>query len=44
VAQWAGHGVDVLLCVYANCVEGDDEIALKRIDEALANSKDDPKD
>lgn len=35
VAEWAGHSVDVLLRVYATCVEGDDELALKRISEAL---------
>jgi integrase len=35
VAEWAGHSVDVLLRVYTNCVEGDDEIALKRIEAAL---------
>jgi integrase len=35
VAEWAGHGVDVLLRIYANCVDGDDQIALARIDEAL---------
>lgn len=35
VAQWAGHSVEVLLRVYANCVEGDDEIALARIETAL---------
>ncbi|GAB6985270.1 tyrosine-type recombinase/integrase [Nocardioides pyridinolyticus] len=35
VAAWAGHGVDVLLRIYANCVEGDDKIALSRIDDAL---------
>jgi integrase len=35
VAEWAGHSVDVLLRVYANCVEGDDEVALKRIEQAL---------
>ena len=35
VAQWAGHSVEVLLRVYAKCVDGDDEIALNRIEEAL---------
>lgn len=35
VAEWAGHSVEVLLRVYAKCVEGDDEIAFKRIEEAL---------
>jgi integrase len=35
VAEWAGHSVDVLLRVYAKCVEGDYEIALRRIEDAL---------
>lgn len=35
VAERAGHSVDVLLRVYAKCVEGDYEIALRRIEEAL---------
>jgi integrase len=35
VAERAGHSVDVLLRIYANCVEGDDEIALTRIGKAL---------
>lgn len=34
VAEWAGQSVDVLLRVYANCVEGDDEKAIKRIEAA----------
>ncbi|MFF5206627.1 tyrosine-type recombinase/integrase [Streptosporangium sp. NPDC000396] len=36
VAQRAGHGVDVLLKVYAKCIDGQHEIANKRILEALA--------
>ncbi len=35
VAEWAGHGVDVLLRVYAKCVDGADEAAIKRIEQAL---------
>jgi hypothetical protein len=31
----AGHGVDVLLRIYANCVDGDDHVALTRIERAL---------
>ena len=41
VAQWAGHSVEVLLRVYAKCVEGDDDLALKRIEAALNSSIDD---
>ncbi|MFD0731955.1 tyrosine-type recombinase/integrase [Planotetraspora mira] len=36
VAERAGHGVDVLLRVYAKCVDGQQEIANRRIDDALA--------
>jgi integrase len=35
VAKWAGHSVDVLLRIYAACLEGQDEIAKRRITEAL---------
>ena len=35
VAEWAGHGVDVLLRIYAKCVVGQDEVAKRRISEAL---------
>ncbi|PZG15894.1 tyrosine-type recombinase/integrase [Nonomuraea aridisoli] len=36
VAEWAGHSVDVLLRIYAKCIVGQDEIAKRRISEALA--------
>ncbi|GGK86519.1 hypothetical protein GCM10010126_52220 [Planomonospora parontospora] len=35
VAERAGHGVDVLLRVYAKCIDGQHETANKRIMEAL---------
>jgi hypothetical protein len=35
VAEWAGHSVDVLLRSYAKCVVGQDELAKRRISEAL---------
>lgn len=35
VAEWAGHSVDVLLRIYAKCLDGQDEIAKRRIAEAL---------
>jgi integrase len=38
VAKWAGHSVDVLLRIYASCLEGQDEIAKRRITEALRGS------
>lgn len=35
VAEWAGHGVAVLLKVYAKCIDGQDVEAKRRIEEAL---------
>ena len=35
VAAWAGHSVQVLLQVYAKCIAGRDEIARRRIEDAL---------
>jgi hypothetical protein len=35
VAERAGHGVDVLLRVYAKCLDGHQEIANKRIEDSL---------
>jgi integrase len=35
VAEWAGHSVDVLLRIYAKCVVGQEELAKRRISEAL---------
>ena len=35
VAEWAGHSVDVLLRIYAKCIEGQYELAKRRISEAL---------
>ena len=36
VADRAGHSVEVLLRMYARCIDGGEEIANRRIDEALA--------
>lgn len=36
VAQWAGHGVDVLLRVYAKCLDDTEPLALARIESVLA--------
>jgi len=38
VAEWAGHSVDVLMRIYAKCVVGQDELAKRRISEALSQS------
>jgi hypothetical protein len=35
VAERAGHGVDVLLRVYAKCIDGGEQRANRRIDLAL---------
>ena len=35
VARRAGHGVAVLLKVYANCIDGQAGVANQRIDDAL---------
>ena len=35
VAEWTGHGVHVLLKVYAKCIDGQDEAARRRIEAAL---------
>jgi integrase len=35
VAEWAGHSVDVLLKIYAKCLDGGEALALNRIDDAL---------
>jgi hypothetical protein len=35
VARRAGHGVDVLLRVYAKCIDGQEESVNRRIDDAL---------
>jgi hypothetical protein len=35
VARRAGHSVDVLLTVYAKCIDGQEEMANRRIEEAL---------
>jgi integrase len=35
VAEWAGHSVNVLLRVYAKCLDGQDEAARRRIELAL---------
>ena len=35
VADWAGHSIQVLLWVYAKCVDRQEELARKRIEAAL---------
>jgi integrase len=40
VAEWAGHSVNVLLRVYAKCIDGQDEVAKQRIEAALRQTDD----
>lgn len=40
VAKWAGHSVDVLLRVYAKCLDDQESAAKKRIDAMFASGKD----
>ncbi|MGH3547571.1 MAG: tyrosine-type recombinase/integrase, partial [Pseudonocardiaceae bacterium] len=42
VARRAGHGVAVLLKVYAGCLDGEDEVANHRIDDGLSAYDNDP--
>jgi integrase len=35
VAEWAGHSVAILLKIYAKCIDGQDDIARQRIEQAL---------
>jgi len=35
VAEWAGHGVEVLLTIYAKCIHGRDQVWFAYIDRAL---------
>lgn len=37
VAEWAGHSVEVLLRVYAKCLDGQDEFARRRVEHALGD-------
>lgn len=37
VAEWAGHSVEVLLKVYAKCLDGQDEVSRRRVQEALGH-------
>ena len=35
VAEWAGHSVEVLLKVYAKCIDGQEALAIERIERGL---------
>ena len=38
VAEWAGHSVEVLLEVYAKCLDGQDDLAKRQVQAALESS------
>jgi integrase len=40
VAEWAGHSVEVLLRIYAKCLDGQHDIAKRRIADALEEDGD----
>lgn len=42
VAEWAGHSVEMLLSTYAKCIDGQEQLARKRIEEALAWTEPEP--
>jgi hypothetical protein len=35
VAEWAGHSVEVLLKIYAKCLDGSDALVRRRVQAAL---------
>jgi len=37
-ARWAGHGVAVLLRVYAHCIDGQETTAIQQVDAALSRT------
>lgn len=39
VAEWAGHSVEVLLKIYAKCLDGTDSAAQRRVEEALGHNQ-----
>jgi integrase len=41
VAEWAGHSVAILLKIYAKCLDGQDAISKRRIEEALGDPGED---
>ena len=41
IAEWAGHSVAILLKTYAKCLDGQDAIAKRRIEEALGDPGED---
>ena len=40
VAEWAGHSVAVLLRIYAKCIDGQDKLNKRRMQDILCESFD----
>ena len=38
VAEWAGHSVEVLLRIYAKCLDGGDALVRRRVEAALGHA------
>jgi hypothetical protein len=38
VAEWAGHSVEVLLRIYAKCLDGGDTLVRRRVEAALGHA------
>jgi hypothetical protein len=38
IAGWAGHSLEVLLRIYARCIDGGEEHARRRAEEGFADS------
>jgi hypothetical protein len=41
VAEWAGHSVEVLLRIYAKCLDGGDALVRRRVQVALGHTDND---
>lgn len=37
IAEWAGHSVEVLFDVYAKCLDGEDQLAMRQVQHALGH-------
>jgi hypothetical protein len=40
VAEWAGHSVEILLKIYAKCLDGGVELLRRRVQAALGHGSD----
>lgn len=40
VAEWAGHSIEALLKTYAKCLDGEEDRAMDRLEQALKEERD----